>query len=90
MATYRVTCINKPGGHANPHTRIRMLGGQDWAKKTEDAVIKEINGGVNRYYVMNGQYSAWLVVDYHNGNAYLKTHPDGTHIDNLLFLGECA
>lgn len=89
MADYRVTCINKPGGHSDPHTRIRRLGGQGW-KKDEDTVISEISGGSNRYFVRNGQYAAWLEVAHHNGTPYLKTVPDGVHIDNLLFLGECT
>ncbi len=89
MADLQVTCINKPGSHSDPWTRIRNLGGPGW-KSSENQVINEINRSINRYFVRNGDYAAWLEVQYHNGNPYLRTIPDGTHIDNLLFLGECA
>ncbi len=86
MANYQVTWIRKPGGSSNPSTRIQDLGGPGW-QASESDVISYINSGMHLFYVVapNGQ-SSWVMVDHRGTTPYLKTHPDGTRLDNLLYL----
>jgi hypothetical protein len=85
MNTYQVTNIDKP----TRMTRIKRLAGPGWTK-TEDQVIDDINNDRAEYFVRNGQYSAWVRVEYNSpsGLPYLKTIPDGIAVDNLTFLAE--
>lgn len=85
----QVTCINKRGGHYNPHERISHIGGVGW-KHTEDQAIRNIESGAQSYYVSKGGRSVWVVVATHNYRKYLKTTDDGYEPNNLLALPECS
>ncbi|WP_319633639.1 DUF3892 domain-containing protein [Pelagibius marinus] len=78
----------------NPYERILRIGdGQtilgSW-RKTQEEVIREIEAGVNRFYVQVNRQSVWveIAVSQH-GNRYLKTEPGGEQPNNLLSLPEC-
>ena len=90
--TFQIRCINKRGGHFNPHERIQNVGGFDnnqrW-KITEEAAIDGIQTGKWKFYVSAGARSVWVIVASHNGRKYLKTEADGYQPDNLLSLPEC-
>ena len=88
MAIFQVTCINKRGGHYNPHERIQAIGGYGW-KHTEDEAIRNIDHGIHSYTVTVGLRTVRVVVAFHNFHRYLKTENDGYSPDNLLSLPEC-
>lgn len=90
MGSWKVTCINKRGGHSNPHERIEYIGNQEngW-KIAEDSAISRIESGADSFYTEVGGKRADVVVAIHNGRKYLKTTADGYSPDNLLSLGEC-
>lgn len=87
-----VGCINKRGGHHNPHERIQAIGGVEnqrrW-KDGEDVAIRNVERDPTAYYVNRGGRFVWLIVATHNGRKYLKTQNDGYAPDNLLSLPEC-
>ena len=92
MAQIEIQCINKTNRY-DAHERISHVGGINngirW-KKTQPAVITEIENGTNQYYVRKGgQVVAVIVATSRWGNKYLKTVPDGEQPDNLLSLPEC-
>lgn len=88
----QVFCINKRGGHYNPHERIQAIGGVvngvRW-KDPEDTAIRNVERDSTSYFVSVNGRSVWVVVGTHNGRKYLKTQPDGYSPDNLLALQEC-
>ncbi len=84
----QVKCINK-GDRYNPHTRIINIGGDGW-KESQPAAIKQIQTGTHSYWVNAGGFTANVIVEFHNGNPYLKTDRDTTTVDNLLSLKECS
>lgn len=90
--TLQLMCINKRGGHVNPHERIQAIGGIDagrrW-KDPEDVAIRNIDSGAKRYFVHAGGKSVWVNVAQRDGRKYLKTENDGYSPDNLLALPEC-
>jgi Protein of unknown function (DUF3892) len=88
MAQLQVTCITKRPSHYNPHERIQGLGGAGWYK-SEEAVIRDIELGVNSYFVTRGGRTVQVIVATHRGRKYLKTEADGYRPDNLLALPEC-
>lgn len=88
VAQLQVTCITKRPDHYDPHERIRALGGNGWYK-SEDEVIRDIEGGANSYYVSAGGRSVRVVIATHQRRKYLKTEADGYRPDNLLALPEC-
>ena len=85
MSQYQITWIDKPGGSQNQHTRIKRVGGPDWGD-TVLAVVNAINNNSHQFYVNNGGKSVSVGVSYKNSVPYLKTDPDGTPLDNLLYL----
>ena len=90
--TKQVICINKRGGHYNPHERIQAIGGHDGArqwKDLEDVAIRNVERDPRSYFVHRGGKSVWVIVAVHNGRKYLKTEADGYSPDNLLALPEC-
>ena len=91
MGQYQVTCINKRGGHQNPHERIEYIGNQqgNW-RLAEDNAIGRIKNATDSFYTLVKGKHADVVVATHNGREYLKTTADGYSPDNLLSLGECA
>jgi len=91
MGQHQVTCINKRGGHRNPHERIEYIGNQqgNW-KLAEDDAIDRIKNGKGSFYTLVSGKRADVAVASHNGREYLKTTADGYCPDNLLSLNECA
>ena len=87
-----VKCINKRGGHYNPHERIQAIGGLEglyrW-KDPEDVAIRNVDRDPRAYFVTRGGRTVWVIVAVHNGRRYLKTESDGYSPDNLLALPEC-
>jgi hypothetical protein len=85
-------CINKRGGHLNPHERIQSIGGVvngvRWKRSEADA-IQDVKNDPRAYFTHANGKSAWVVVAKHNGREYLKTESDGYSPDNLLSLPEC-
>lgn len=92
----KIVCINKDNGnHENPHTAIRRLGWvedgtgntgymtriemYDWVKGGGVAYVQDAYG--NKAYLMTAITS--------RGTKYVKTIPDETKRDNLLYLSEC-
>lgn len=91
MARYQVTCINKRGGHYNPHERIQYIGNQQGSwRVSEDAAIQRIENGQDSFYVTSGGRSVDVVVATHEGRKYLKTEADDYAPNNLLALPECT
>lgn len=88
MAHLEVTCITKRPAPTAPHERIEALGGSGWCK-AEDEVIREIEGGVNSYFVTAHGRPVQVAVATHLGRKYLKTLADGYVLNNLLALPEC-
>ena len=90
--TKQIMCINKRGGHYNPHERIQSVGGvhngQRW-KDSEDVAIRKVERDPRSYSVERNGRSVWVIVATHNGRKYLKTQNDGYSPDNLLALPEC-
>ena len=83
----QVKCINK-GDRYNPNTRITNIGGDGW-KETQSTAIRQIQTSTHTHWVSVGGYVANVIVQFHNGNPYIKTDRDTTTIDNLLSLPEC-
>tara|TARA_R110000868_G_scaffold102670_5_gene282787 strand:+ start:1779 stop:2042 length:264 start_codon:yes stop_codon:yes gene_type:complete len=85
-------CINKRGGHFNPHERIQAIGGVQngfrW-KDSENTAIRNVELDPKSYYTSAGGKSVWVIIGMHNGRKYLKTQNDGYAPDNLLSLPEC-
>ena len=90
--TRQVMCINKRGGHYNPHERIQAIGGVEngfrW-KDPEDVAIQNVERNPSSYFVHRIGVSVWVIVAVHNGRKYLKTQNDSYAPDNLLALQEC-
>ena len=90
MGRFQVTCINKRGGHYNPHERIESIGNEhgNWKISEESAIRRIKSSGESFYTLVNGR-QAEIVVAVHNGREYLKTDADGYAPNNLLNLPEC-
>ncbi len=86
---FRVTCITKRGGHLNSHERIQALGG-GMGYKPEDEMIRDVQLGAHRYYVLVQGHKTYLLVRTHQGRKYLATQADSYWPDNLLALPECS
>jgi hypothetical protein len=86
-----VTCINKPGSHLDPNTRIAYIGNQQrqW-KLSEAAAIRRIRNGTDSFYTLINGQRANVIVAERNGVPYLKTTIDQTRSDNLLSQIECV
>jgi uncharacterized protein DUF3892 len=89
MGRYQVTCINKRGGHHDPHERIEYIGQQGNWKIPEDSAIRRIESGADSFYTFVNGRQAEIVVAVHSGRKYLKTDADGYAPNNLLSLPEC-
>ena len=90
MTDYRVDCINKPGDHYDPYTRIQRLGGTypvTW-NGSENDVIDWITQG-HTFFVERGGRRAAVIIDRSKNPPCLKTEADSLLIDNLLSLPEC-
>ena len=89
MGDFQITCINKPGSHSDPHTRIDYIGLQGKWKLSEDSVIRRIRNGTDTFFTLVNGRGAEVIVAERNGAPYLKTTIDNTRMDNVLSLGEC-
>lgn len=89
MGDFQVTCINKPGSHSDPHTRIEYIGQEGQWKISEDSAIRRIRNGTDSFFTMVNGRRANVIVAERNGRPYLKTTLDDTRVDNLLILPEC-
>ena len=89
MGRFQVTCINKRGGHSNPHERIEYIGNQGSWKLSEDDAIRRIKQSSDSFYTLVNGREADLIVANRNGREYIKTSADGYNPDNLLSLPEC-
>jgi hypothetical protein len=89
MGRFQVTCINKRGGHFNPHERIEYIGNQANWKLSEADAIRRIKSRTDSFYTFVNGREAEVIVANHNGREYLKTTADGYSPDNLLSLAEC-
>ncbi len=89
MGRYQVTCINKRGGHYDPHERIEYNGHQSNWKISEDSAIQRIEGALDSFYTLVNNRQAEIIVAVHNGRKYLKTDADGYAPNNLLAQPEC-
>jgi hypothetical protein len=89
--TRQVTCIHKLPNHYAAHERIQSIGGTAptvW-QHTEAQAIRNIQTGVDSYYVSKNGRTVRVIVANHLGRPYLKTEADGYSPDNLLALPEC-
>lgn len=89
MARYQITCINKRGGHYDPHERIQYIGQQGSWRLSEESAIRRVESGQDSFYTLINNRQAEVVVAIHNGRKYLKTDADGYAPNNLLALPEC-
>lgn len=89
MARHQITCINKRGGHYDPHERIQYIGQQGNWRLSEESAIRRIESGQDSFYTSANNRQADVVVATHNGRKYLKTDADGYEPNNLLALPEC-
>lgn len=85
----QISWINKPGGSHNPATHIIQVGGAGWSSSATD-VINDIRFNRESYYVSVNGLSVTVGIGVHNGYYYLRTHSDGTPLDNLLSLRNVA
>jgi hypothetical protein len=85
----QITWIKKPGGSHNPATHIAEVGGSGWAKLARDVIYDIINNRESYFVSVNG-ISVSVGIGIHNGYYYLRTHSDGTPLDNLLSLTNVA
>lgn len=94
MASYRISCINKPD-RDNRHERITHVGGlQADGSRWHDTVInviRLIEAKQHSFYTQEGGRTAWIGVRTSAaGHKYIQTHADGQWSDNLLALRECS
>jgi hypothetical protein len=87
MADIRVKCISKPDRNS-AHEGITHLGGDGW-KKTREQVVTDIENRMHTYYTLVDGQRGDLEVKGLPGSKYVRTKPDGTKKDNLLYLPEC-
>lgn len=91
----RIQCITKPDRN-NPFKHIEGIGGLNengtpWWLSLENA----ISGMEQRppkwaFYVSEANRTVDVVIEQTStGHKFLKTHPDGVRLDNLLSLKEC-
>jgi hypothetical protein len=94
----RITCITKPGGHLNPHSRISQIGGSNpdgtpWRLPVAQAVAM-INSRRFSFYVQNADNPpkvAYVGVQVSPaGNQFLQTIGDTDPSDDLASLPECS
>src|SRR3546814_14220717 len=93
VADLQVTCVNK-SDRMNPYERILRIGGGQtilgsW-RKTQEEAIREIEAGVNRFYVHVNGKSVWVVVAVsQHGNKYMKPEPAGEQPNKILNTHRC-
>jgi hypothetical protein len=89
MGDFQITCINRPGGRTDPHSRIEYLGQEGNWKISEANMIRRIRNRSDTFYTLVVGRRADIIVAERNGVPYLKTAEDATRRDNLLALDEC-
>ncbi len=94
MASYQVTCINKPDRNSR-HEHITHIGGVSAGKRwkiTREEAIRRIDSKTDSFYVVDARMgtTSWVgVVRPASGSPHLRTHANGAWNDNLLSLVEC-
>jgi hypothetical protein len=83
----QVTCINR-NTRTNPHERITHIG---WPgnKISAEQAIRNIESGIQSYFVRVAGHEVKIIVVERQGVKYLKTQNDGDSPDNLLSLPDC-
>lgn len=91
MATYRITCIVKPGPNYSALEHITHVGLETNQIVDVPSIIQFIEYGQHRFYVQDrlGNTSWVTVVRPIGRNPYIKTEPDQNLQDNLLALNDC-
>jgi hypothetical protein len=89
MGDVQITCIDRPGGRTDPHSRIECLGQQGNWRMSEANMIRRIRNRTDTFYTLVAGRRADIIVAERNGVPYLKTTEDATRRDNLLALEEC-
>jgi hypothetical protein len=71
MGRFQVTCINKRGGHFNPHERIEYIGNQagNW-KLSEPNAIGRIKGRSDSFYTLVNGREAEVIDPQHLSASY--------------------
>lgn len=83
MADLRVTRTAK-----DEDGDITALCGSGWRREKDDA-IRDINTGLNRYYVEWSDVTTWVRVVAGPNGPYLRTDRDATPRNNLDELPDC-
>lgn len=99
MAAYQIDCVIKDDG-TDDDMRIRYIGGFDrngnrWRLSVDEAIARLKNPTLDlQFYVVWDH--AKVRVDYYpkhprpNERQYLRTDPDETEFNNLLYLRDCG
>jgi hypothetical protein len=87
MADIQIRYTHKLPSHHDAHKRILGVASQTKYYQQRE-VLADISSGHNSYYVMVNGKRANVVRAIHNGDAYIKTEPDGYAPNNLLNLPE--
>jgi len=100
MARKRITCINKAPTHQDPHSHITAVGigdGHHWSERlpVSDVIQQLRNPSGDRYYVHGSDGSQADVrlgkcAFCTNAHTFIRTTPDHSLKDNLLYLPECV
>ncbi len=100
MARKRITCINKAPTHLEPNTHITHVGiGSDsgWSERLPvNVVIQQLQSPFgDRYYVRGSDGSQADVrlgkcAFCAHAHTFIRTSPDHSRKDNLLYLPECV
>jgi hypothetical protein len=96
MVTVQIECIDKPDPF-NRHERIRRVGGRTSegvrVSLTLDEAVAGIKNNTYKFWVAREdprKQGAWVEVESIAGRKpFLKTVPDNTPLDNLLYLPQC-
>ena len=92
MVSNQVTCITKPHPHSS-REHITHVGGINsqgafWYY-TRQQVADMIDSGNYRFHVRVGLYDVPVRTYTLRGVKYIRTEPDETTRDNLLYLDQC-
>ncbi len=77
------TKTSGPSGH--PEKMVSEIGGPHWKLK-RDSAIDWLQVDARTFYVKQGDRRVYLVVAAHNGQSWLRTHPDWSQPNTLLQL----
>jgi hypothetical protein len=99
MARKRITCINKAPTHQDPSTHITHVGigaATGWSERlTVAAVIRQLQNPLGDRYYVHGTDGSQADVRLGkcpfcaHAHTFIRTTPDHSLKDNLLWLPEC-